>query len=885
MKIPDLIDKIREPKRTDKPGFSLSIYHLPVRLLHNLAKKSPAVSLGIALSLACSPALSIDSPAAGKSQWACQASTTGEGWQCQRIEASTKTRDQQKLTLTPLNVTPKTNAIAASTPHSGKQSNTKAGILQDWYPAGNTQEDSCCEGKYLEPVRTDADATLSPDEAEIKLSAEETDTDGNVTTLQGNVVMTQGYRQLNSDEIIFDQNLKSVDVDGSVVFREPGFLVTGKTADIDLASGNVLVSNAEFLLHDAHLRGAAASISRQDGVMILDDVSATYCEPEDNSWHLQSHTLTLNNETGVGEARKVKLYVKDVPVAYAPYLSFPIDDRRKSGFLTPSVSHGDDGLDVTVPYYFNLAPNYDATLVSRFIEDRGFLLGGEFRHLSSYFSTRTSAAFLPDDNDADADRWLINALQTGGASQPWYTSVNYTRVSDDDYFRDLSDSGLKVNSATHLLQQASAGYKTEHWHFSGKVEEYQTIDVNSPDPYYQLPALMAEGRYDLPWDVQLDMNNELVMFEHRNQSRNTTGNRLRLEYGISKAFSGQGFYLTPGFKVRHIDQHLDLNPLSPTTRSDASATVPSFTLDSGLLFERDAKLFGDASIQTFEPRLFYYYADYEDQQNLHLFDTDDMTFSYAQLFRDYRFSGGDRIGDANQLSLGLTTRFIDPETGKQQLRFSIGQIFYFEDRIITSTLLPVAAPGYNQTRNHSSIASELEIALNNAWTLNSELIWDANINQIDKGSVGMRYNDGEEHIVNAEYRYINYSKSPRLGLNGLPLAPVQLVERSIDQVDLSSFWRLNAGWSLIGKLNYDFTNSRELETIAGVQYDECCWNVRLIYRQWVDNPFGLDNTSLQQEDSGIFLEFQLTGLGQIGERIGNILDDSIPGYEDRNETR
>ncbi|MCB1616330.1 MAG: LPS-assembly protein LptD [Pseudomonadales bacterium] len=816
-----------------------------------------------------------------KTHWVCESDGSGKGWQCQNLAPEPKTRDKAQLTLSPKKLVEQTSPLSAASPHTGKQA-SKKGILQDWYPGSHNQNsEDCCNGSYLAPIRTDADADKAPQDAEIKLSAEETLSENSVTTLNGNVVMTQGYRQLNSDRVVFDETGETIDVEGAVVFREPNLLVTGNQAEIDLASGQVAIRHAEFLLHDAHLRGQASSINREEGVIILDDVSATYCEPLDNTWSIRSKSMKLDAEAGTGEARDVKLYIKNVPVAYSPYLSFPIDDRRKSGFLTPSISSSDDGLDITLPYYFNLAPNYDATLISRLIQDRGFLLGGEFRHLSRYSDASLSASFLPNDDDTGTDRWLVNTRQKGGASSPWYTEVNYTRVSDDDYFRDLSNSGLKVNSATHLLEKAGAGLITDHWHFSGKLEAYQTIDKTSPDPYYQLPALLAEGSYDLPWNMQVDLINELVAFEHRDDKLNTTGERARLEYALQRRFDSAAFFITPAVKIRHIEQNLDLVPASPTTGSHASVTVPSFTLDSGLFFERESNLFSQNGIQTFEPRLFYYYADYENQNNLHLFDTDDMTFSYAQLFRDYRFSGGDRIGDANQLSLGLTTRYIDSTTGRQKMRFSIGQIYYFEDRNITSTVLP-AAPTYNETRDQSSIASELEIAINHAWQINSELIWNDDINQIDKGSVGLHFNDGDNHLANASYRYINYSKTPRLGLNGLPLAPLELVERSIEQVDLSSFWGVDQQWSLIGKFNYDLTNSRELETIAGMQYNDCCWRVRLIYRKWVDNPFGIDDIKQQQEDSGVFLEFQLTGLGEIGEKIGDILDDSIQGFEETN---
>src|SRR5690606_3682941 len=317
---------------------------------------------------------------------------------------------------------------------------------------------------------------------------------------------------------------------------------------------------------------------------------------------------------GQGTARHVRLEVGDVPVFYFPYLRFPITDQRQSGFLIPSLNSGKDGLDIAIPYYFNLAPHYDLTLIPRHITDRGTQLGGEFRHLTRLFNSTASAALLPDDKLVNEDRWLISLDQQGGTQQPWSSKIDFTRVSDVDYFEDLNAIGLSVSQKTHLKQAGSMGYMTEHWDTAIEAENFQKLrdDNDIEDPYEKLPALSARGAYFLNHGFHTTLEQQYARFDHDDSSL-ATGERLAGDYLLGWRNHHQAFYIEPVVRFHYRGQQLDNTPTNKTP----DVFVPGFTLDTGFVLEK----LGQRYYHSLEPRIFYAYTDYENQDDLQLFDT------------------------------------------------------------------------------------------------------------------------------------------------------------------------------------------------------------------------------------------------------------------------
>ncbi len=779
----------------------------------------------------------------------------------------------------------------------------------------------CC-GAYIEPPRDYPEGDMDPSDAPMRVASETTEVEQeNIAHLRGKVQLTQGFRQVRSQNATVDQNARTVDLDGDVQFREPGLLLTGDHAQINMDTKDVTVDNANYLLHESNVRGTADRMNRSGDVFYIDNATYTTCEPGSNAWRLVSSQVDINPETGIAHAKHVRLEVKDIPVLYAPWLRFPIDERRASGLLFPTFTFGDDnGFDFAQPIYLNLAPNYDATITPRYIQERGSMAEIELRHMSKLTNTIASSAFLPsddggDDSDEDPntltgkrdhegdDRWLLSMDHLGGIGKRWETRVDYTKVSDSDYFRDMGNATIEVNSQTYLRQLASTSYRADNWRLSVKGQQYQTIndDVNSIDQYKMLPRVDANGNYRFG-DFVFDLENQYTWFDHKDdndflpadrqgttfleddQGTFVTGHRLRLDYGVSWDKQWAWGYFKPTFKVRNLTYSLD-DPLLNQSDDSPSITVPTGIIDTGIYLERNTTWLSGYT-QTFEPRLYMVHTKYEDQSDLPDFDTSPMTFSYNQLFRDDRFIGGDRIGDTKQISIGLTSRLLEQSSSTEWLRASIGQIFYLDDRYISldprlsksflkandpdtlsPTLRDIAA---DLMREESALAAEFALRLSENFKLQSDILYDEKEGKFDRGSANLRYNDRNNRIFNLGYRFNR--KIPQV-IGG------QLFDTDIEQADFSTMFPISRNFSLIGRHNYDLTNSRDLETFAGFQYESCCWRFSLVARRWLDrNDYILIPDEDLTEDSGVFFQIQFKGLAGSGSGVDSILEDGIYGY-------
>lgn len=867
------------------------------------------IALGICASQPITPIFAADN----QYQWSCSAS--GGSWHC----------EQQPSNSVPYNRPAHSTPTVASGTAKITTSSSAAEI--DWVEENSltTQQrkelpPGCC-GLYQEPARTDTEARLSPDLAPMRAEADQSEWFQETTTiLTGNVELTNGYRQLRADKASIDQVNNHAILEGHIQLREPGLLLTGDRAELDQKSGIATIESASYLLHETSIRGSAESISRgEDKSLVLKQGSLTRCEPDNNTWALVGSEITVDPETNQGIAKHVRMNIKGVPVLYLPYLQFATSSDRQSGFLFPSFSSSDGGgIDVTVPYYFNLAPNYDLTLSPRYLSERGEMLEAEGRHLSEKFETTVSAAYLAsdkggDDQDLedligrgeisreqayphkDQDRWLLNIDQSGGFGSPWYSNIDFTAISDIDYFRDMDTASLQVNSTTHLKKSGTLGYKSEHWDYRLKAEEFQSINERAATPYKQLPRLNIDGVYALGGDVALELNHEYANFDHRNKDQDEllTGERVRLDYELSWNKRWSWGFVKPAVKVKSLHYQFDDTHLKAGANDAPSFTAPQASLDSGLIFERSGSLFSNQYLQTFEPRFFYFYSQEENQDELIRitnnnqsvdFDSSELTYSFSQLFRDTRFSGGDRIDDDNRLSVGLTTRFLNPKNGSEYLSASLGQIFYFEDRAIelNRTSAEALADSSNQT-DKSQYAGQLSAMLSKNWHWRADILWDPNEgDRINRGSSSLRYRDDSFGIINLNYRYLRKDTITDINDADHDGDNSDQIAQSIEQADLSFSLPIAGNWSVVGRYNHDLTHERELEALFGIEYNSCCYRTRVVVRRWLDNDLidVIDTLDLE-EDQGIFIELQFKSLGGIGTKVSNILYDSIYGYEDR----
>lgn len=783
---------------------------------------------------------------------------------------------------------------------------SKTSKTLDWVPLKALTEEqrqalppgSC--GAYIAPLRTDEDANLAPDKAPIRANARQStltqSPDGNQQViLIGDVVVTQGYRQVQAQRAEIDKGLGTLHLEGELELREPGLLVLGDATLVNQQEETLVIDNASYVLHEQRLRGTAEEISKTtEDTLYLDTASFTQCEPNNNTWQLKGSQIILNQKSRQGHAKHVRLLVKGIPVLYLPYLRFPIGSARLSGFLAPYYVRHDDGIDVSIPYYFNLAPNYDLLFTTHFLPQHGVAYQADFRHLNRHFETQLNTAYLNDDkgsiDDNDKrrvdngditaeeaapfkgeDRWLINLNQKGGEGKAWSTQIDYTEVSDIDYFEDFDTHTIADDDDTSLKQSILTGYKTHAWAFGLDAIRYQTLSETATISYEQLPAISANGSYSLAssdwsrWQLQLD--HEWIQFDHEDADDGTnpilTGNRLRTDYRLGWYAEPEWGFFRPQVQLKHLSYELDDNNFASGADESPTITVPQAIVDTGLFFERD----GNGYLQTFEPRLFYFYSDFEDHSKLFNlttdnqsidFDTTALTFSYSQLFRDTRFSGGDRIDDANQLALGLTTRFFGNESGREWFSASIGQNNYFNDRRVTLNNAP-------ESNNESAIAAQISSNPTENVRISSNLLYDDTEYEISRGNVEFEYQSDNKHLLGASYRFIRGS----------------IPDNNTEHVDLSliaPFPWLNDRWHLLLYSEYDIREGRELETLSAIEYNGCCYRIRVGYRSEFDDDLADKLPDNEEYDHSSFFELQLKGLGGTGKQLDSLLDENIDGY-------
>ena len=696
-------------------------------------------------------------------------------------------------------------------------------------------------------------APSSDDSTHIEADAAELYRNENRAEFAGNVQVEHGNERLEADRVDYDRNENALDAEGRVYLEQPGLRISGERLhyQLDKRAGNT--QQAEFRLTDSAARGQAASAEMLNADQSrYSQVTYTTCPPGNSDWLIKADQMEIDQETGVGVARDTTLSFKGVPFIYLPYITFPIDDRRKSGFLPPTIGTSENtGADISIPYYFNIAPAMDATLTPRIMSKRGLMLGGEFRYLTEKSQGVVQAELLPNDSERTADqsssRGALNIKTDGRPGDRWYYDVDLNYVSDDDYLDDLGNS-LAATSARHQERRGDIRYQGDGWSLLGRAQQFQTIDRTiaiTDRPYYRLPQLLLNlEKPDQAMGLTYHLYSEYVQFEHSSESK-VKGRRLDLQPGISLPLRRPWGFFTPKLSLRHT--RYDLDNQAPGLNSSPSRTLPTLSLDSGLYFDRPTNWFGSAMTQTLEPRLFYLYTPYEDQSGIPDLDTSELGFSFANLFRENRFSGGDKVGDANQLTTALTSRGLDRASGEELFRASIGQIFYFRDRDVQ-----LQSTGAAANDDSSAIVAEASARLNRTWRLQGGVQWNPHQQggRTERSALGMHYDDQKGRILNLTYRY---------------------TEGSIEQTDLSARWPVSSQVHLVGRWNYSLLYEKSMESFAGIEYSSCCWITRFVVRDYRSDANSEGNLAL-------FLQLELKGLTSLGDKIDQFLERGILGY-------
>ena len=749
----------------------------------------------------------------------------------------------------------------------------------DWVPLEavpeSLQDRQClnCKGAYIDPLAQEN--TSAPLEKEnIRALANSTQMQGNEIIMTGEANAVQGYRHMRSDEVLINRTDESSILTGNITLREPNLLLLGDSAEVYSKTGEAVVHNSQFVFHREHMRGTADILERDfDGLIHVHNGTLTYCPPGENDWVVLAKDMEFNLEEGLATLHHAKVEVEGVPVFYSPWLRLPLDDRRRTGVLWPDFGNDSSGgLDISAPLYINLAPNYDALYAPRYIEERGLNNELQLRYLNPLFGQwLVGGAYIENDKkysdqtsaQGSSDRWLGVVKQNGLFQQRWLSRVDYSKASDVDYMKDLETSSIDAQRRTSLLQMASLTYLGDSWLTSLQSQQFQSLADDINKGYETIPQLTSVYRGSgTPFTVEPIL---LAQYSNFDAQRDVvTGQRIYGEAGLSYPMLWSFGHLKPTLKYRQVNYELSDRTLFKD--NSPSAGAPLANLDAGLIFDRQTRLAGRSLLQTLEPRIYYLYSEYEDQTDQPIFDTAELTFTYYQLFRETRFAGHDRLDDANQVSVGLTSRLIDDESGRNLLTASVGQIYYFDDREVRRGLNAVP-----REESMSEIAGELVARPTKQLGLRTSLVWDPEEDNLNSGFFEGSYKPDNGSVFNVGYSYRR-------------LAPAFSNQQLTNEVSVSSYLPLDNNWSVFASMSYSLEDDISVEDMFGVEYDSCCWTVRLLQLRYYNNDSGaipnFSNPNLERE-STVQFQFLLKGMGGFGNRITNIMQTMIRGFDER----
>jgi LPS-assembly protein len=662
-------------------------------------------------------------------------------------------------------------------------------------------------------------------------------------TMTGGVLARRGNRLAGADSAIYNPDARSLLLNGGVRYEDPDARISSDSAEFSYESGRIRFEGASFQLGQNNSRGRADALQiSEDGRVSLDEVRYTTCPPDSEDWMLEADDIDLDTREGTGTARNVKLRFQGVPILYSPWLSFPITDARKSGVLTPELgSAGRSGNELRLPWYWNIADNYDATITPRLLTDRGLQIGSEFRYLTQRMDGIAQFEYLSNDNLVNRNRHLVSFNHRTFFENGWRNRIDFREASDSNYFEDLGGS-LSTSSITHLNRSVIFDFYGDHWTFFGRLQDYQTIDsaiVPTDEPYRRLPQLAASAVWpDRALGMRYAFDGELVHFD---RDVGVTGWRVDLAPQVEWPLERAGWFITPGAVLEHT-RYL-LNDTEPDQRDDPSRTVPIASLDAGMILERSMNSSGHL-VQTLEPRVLYVHVPHREQSDLPVFDTIMPDLNLVQLYRKNRFLGVDRIADTDQVSVGVTSRILESDTGKEIVSATIGQALYLSEQ-------GVALPGQqNLTSETSDYIAEVRFPLYQHFNFELGHQWGTGDDATTRSQARLQYRPGSSKILNLAYRFRR---------------------DSLEQGDVSWSWPLSQRWNFVGRYNFSFRDNEVLEQFFGLEYESCCWGLRLVSRRHISTRDGT-------RDSSFGLQLVLKGMTSVGTAADKLLEHGILGY-------
>ncbi len=808
---------------------------------------------------------------ANRPGWNCNANTKAktkdEGWNCQLVGANPNSKTKVVAAAAP--------AMSLLTPAFNQQQEQIFGTLTSQLPydpwANCNVERGTQQGYVQGPganQRNTAPMDVKSNYAEVF--------DNEIGSYTGNVKMSRADQQASSNTANYDSVSEELELHGNVYYREEAMALHSDTVALNLASDQAKLRDAQFITPAIPLRGTAKAVYRDSSTFSrYKDVAYTSCRPGNQDWVIHASDLKMNKITGKGVTKNAWMEFKGTPVFYSPYLSFPIDNRRVSGFLSPSFGNTKyGGFRLAAPYYWNIAPNYDATFIPRELSKRGPLLATKFRYMFEQSRGNVGLEYMPHDSVLGTSRYLGTIKNSSQITPNISSMLDLNYVSDKTYFAELGNA-LSFANYNYLRSYGNVNYAREGISLTGLVDNYQSISTTVPNsalPYRRLPQINLNLNHTFQsMPLSVVMPSEYVYFQ---QTSHVNAQRVNTRPSISVPLETASSYFTPQLSLQQTNY--SLNNGQPGAQTSISRTLPIFSADSGMYFERGLNFGNSPYLHTLEPRLFYLYVPYTNQQNIPVFDSAQYDFRYYTMFRENQFSGSDRTQDANQITTALTSRLIDDKTGLERLKLNVGEIFYFRNRDVTLQYGSTPVVGsVVDTNKVSNIVAEMSSELTRNLSIATGLQWSPVRHDFERGNAALHYSNPANEIFNIGYLY---RKNPFIP------------DRSNDiiQSDMSFRYPIYDNWAAMGRWQYSLLYNRTQDAFMGVEKETCCWRFRIALRRYVNNIANISNglsvvnntnqTLTGTSQTGVFFEIELKGLSSLGDNMDYFLQQEIYGY-------
>ena len=700
----------------------------------------------------------------------------------------------------------------------------------------------------IPPINTTND--LLPGQIRVKAQHTEIQQDTRAQ-FSGKVEIESAGAMIKANEAKVDRNTQALNASGQVTYQDPQIKVSSESVYLNTSTNALQMTETEYQLASMNGRGKAQKIElSQEAGIALNEVSFSTCPEGQEDWRIQASNINLSPDQLRGEVSHARFYLKGVPVLYLPYFSFPVTDARQSGLLYPVISSSTStGLSYAQPYYWNIAENMDATFAPRMMTDRGVQLQSEFRYLTEAHAGQLDLEYLGNDRatGSSEDRYFYRFVHQGQIFENWQINAEYNGLSDSNYIVDLG-SEYYNRADTHLYQTLGLSYYDDQLDFNLQFRDFEILGEHA-NSYRALPEMKLNYEKPLAYGFEFDLASELAYFDN-NSDLSPKATRLHLAPTLRYPYQttwGEFLAETTLLQTYYRQDNIENTNLS----EKVSRTLGQTRIYGALAFERDASWLQKNTVQTLEPKFQYLYTSFKDQTDIGLYDTTRLFSDFEGLFRGQKFTGIDRISDKNQLTLGLTTRILD-EHNREQFALSFGQIFYLQDNRLAAAL---------EQNDRSALAAELDWQIGSKWYAHTETQISSVTDKVERSGISLEYTSSKDRVMQINHRYVR-----------------ELSGEEINQVGITASWPISNNWHWVGRWYHDVTKRRTVETYTGLQYESCCWALRIVAQRHLSNRYDIDGLQSTNEfESGVALQFILKGMG--GNSTGrDMLSDGLFGY-------